>query len=83
MSVTRIFQPNDAAAGGWGALHAVAEALLEESALVEGAKSLLSMKPVRRVRLPRLRLARSEAHQLVRVLRERRQGCRLGDDQAA
>jgi molybdopterin-dependent oxidoreductase alpha subunit len=30
--------------------------------------------------LPGLRLARSEAYLLVRVLRERRQGCRLGSD---
>ncbi len=43
MSDKPIFQPNDAPAGGWGALHAVAKALREESALVKGGKSLLSM----------------------------------------
>ena len=43
MSDKPIFQPNDAPAGGWGALHAVAKALREESAIVKGGKSLLSM----------------------------------------
>ena len=36
-----------------------------------------------RLRLPRLRLARSEAHLVVRVLRERRQGGDLGSDRQA
>ena len=43
MSDKPIFQPNDAPAGGWGALHAVAKALREESAIVKGGTSLLSM----------------------------------------
>jgi len=43
MSDKPIFQPNDAPVGGWGALHAVAKALREESAIVKGGKSLLSM----------------------------------------
>jgi molybdopterin-dependent oxidoreductase alpha subunit len=43
MSDKPIFQPNDAPAGGWGALHAVAKALREESTLVKGGRSLLSM----------------------------------------
>jgi molybdopterin-dependent oxidoreductase alpha subunit len=43
MSDKPIFQPNDAPAGGWGALHAVAKALREESAIVKGGRSLLSM----------------------------------------
>ncbi|HEX9465112.1 MAG TPA: FdhF/YdeP family oxidoreductase [Alphaproteobacteria bacterium] len=43
MSDTPKFQPNDAAAGGWGALHATAKALREQSALLKGGKSLLSM----------------------------------------
>jgi molybdopterin-dependent oxidoreductase alpha subunit len=43
MSDKPTFQPNDAPAGGWGALHAVAKALREESALVKGGRSLLSM----------------------------------------
>jgi molybdopterin-dependent oxidoreductase alpha subunit len=38
-----IFQPNDAPAGGWGALHATAKALREESAILKGGRSLLSM----------------------------------------
>jgi anaerobic selenocysteine-containing dehydrogenase len=42
MSDTPKFQPN-AAAGGWGALHATAKALREQSALVKGGRSLLSM----------------------------------------
>jgi molybdopterin-dependent oxidoreductase alpha subunit len=40
---TPIFQPNDAPAGGWGALHATAKALREESATLKGGRSLLSM----------------------------------------
>ena len=43
MSDKPIFQPNDAPAGGWGALHATAKALREESAIVKGGRSLLSM----------------------------------------
>jgi molybdopterin-dependent oxidoreductase alpha subunit len=43
MSDTPKFQPNDAAAGGWGALHATAKALREQSALLKGGRSLLSM----------------------------------------
>src|SRR5258708_10000303 len=43
MSDAQKFQPNDAAAGGWGALHATAKALREQSALLKGGKSLLSM----------------------------------------
>jgi molybdopterin-dependent oxidoreductase alpha subunit len=37
------FQPNDAAAGGWGALHATAKALREQSTVLKGGRSLLSM----------------------------------------
>jgi molybdopterin-dependent oxidoreductase alpha subunit len=43
MSEKPIFQPNDAPAGGWGALHATAKALREESAILKGGRSLLSM----------------------------------------
>ena len=43
MPDTPKFQPNDAAAGGWGALHATAKALREQSALLKGGRSLLSM----------------------------------------
>src|ERR1700724_1941866 len=43
MSNKPIFQPNDAPAGGWGALHATAKALREESAIIKGGRSLLSM----------------------------------------
>src|SRR5437764_8144617 len=43
MSNKLIFQPNDAPAGGWGALHATARALREESAILKGGRSLLSM----------------------------------------
>ena len=43
MSEKPIFQPNDAPAGGWGALHATAKALREESAFLKGGRSLLSM----------------------------------------
>src|SRR5438477_12171911 len=43
MSEKPIFHPNDAPAGGWGALHATAKALREESAILKGGRSLLSM----------------------------------------
>jgi formate dehydrogenase major subunit len=43
MSDTPKFQPNDAAAGGWGALHATAKALRKQSALLKGGRSLLHM----------------------------------------
>jgi hypothetical protein len=36
MPPTPKFQPNDPAAGGWGALHATAKVLREQSALLKG-----------------------------------------------
>jgi molybdopterin-dependent oxidoreductase alpha subunit len=38
-----VFAPYDAPAGGWGAVHATAKALREQSILLKGSKSLLSM----------------------------------------
>ena len=38
-----IFAPYDAPAGGWGALHAVAKALREQSIVLKGSRSLLSI----------------------------------------
>jgi molybdopterin-dependent oxidoreductase alpha subunit len=38
-----IFAPYEAPAGGWGALHAVAKALREQSIVLKGSRSLLSM----------------------------------------
>src|SRR4029077_18773910 len=38
-----VFAPYDAPAGGWGALQAVAKALREQSVILKGSRSLLSM----------------------------------------
>ncbi|HUC68715.1 MAG TPA: FdhF/YdeP family oxidoreductase [Stellaceae bacterium] len=38
-----VFAPYDAPAGGWGALHATAKALREQSVLLKGSKALLRM----------------------------------------
>jgi molybdopterin-dependent oxidoreductase alpha subunit len=38
-----VFAPYDAPAGGWGALHATAKVLREQSILLKGSKTLLSM----------------------------------------
>jgi molybdopterin-dependent oxidoreductase alpha subunit len=38
-----VFAPYESAAGGWGALHATALALREQSVVLKGGKSLLSM----------------------------------------
>src|SRR5271170_5404050 len=38
-----VFAPYNAPAGGWGALHATAKALREQSILLKGSKALLSM----------------------------------------
>ena len=38
-----VFAPYDAPAGGWGALHATAKALREQSILLKGSRTLLSM----------------------------------------
>jgi formate dehydrogenase major subunit len=38
-----VFVPYDAPAGGWGALHATAKALREQSIEIKGSKALLSM----------------------------------------
>jgi molybdopterin-dependent oxidoreductase alpha subunit len=38
-----VFEPNDAAAGGWGALHATAKALRQQGAMVKGSRSLLAV----------------------------------------
>jgi hypothetical protein len=35
-----VFAPYDAPAGGWGALHAVAKALREQSIVLKGSRSL-------------------------------------------
>src|SRR6201987_5119824 len=40
---TPVFAPYDAPAGGWGALHATAKALREQSVVLKGSKTLLSM----------------------------------------
>src|SRR5262249_58172505 len=37
------FEPYEDPAGGWGALHATARALREQSVLIKGSKALLSM----------------------------------------
>ncbi len=41
--VQPVFAPYDAPAGGWGALHATAKVLREQSIVLKGSKSLLSM----------------------------------------
>ena len=41
--VKPVFAPYDAPAGGWGALHATAKVLREQSIVLQGSKSLLSM----------------------------------------
>ena len=38
-----IFAPYDSPAGGWGALHAVAKALREQSIVLKGSRSPLSI----------------------------------------
>src|SRR5271168_4781952 len=38
-----VFAPYDAPAGGWGALHATANALRQQSILLKGSRGLLSM----------------------------------------
>ncbi|HUN42548.1 MAG TPA: FdhF/YdeP family oxidoreductase [Acetobacteraceae bacterium] len=38
-----VFEPYDSPAGGWGALHATAKALREQSIVLKGSKALLSM----------------------------------------
>jgi anaerobic selenocysteine-containing dehydrogenase len=38
-----VFEPYDSPAGGWGALHATAKALREQSIALKGSKALLSM----------------------------------------
>src|SRR3984885_1335408 len=38
-----VFEPYENPAGGWGALHATAQALREQSILLKGSKTLLSM----------------------------------------
>jgi molybdopterin-dependent oxidoreductase alpha subunit len=43
MSDEAIFHPNDAPAGGWGALQATAKALREQSIVMRGSKALLAM----------------------------------------
>ncbi len=38
-----VFEPYESPAGGWGALHATAKALREQSIILKGSKALLSM----------------------------------------
>ena len=53
-----VFAPYHSPAGGWGALHATAKALREQSIVLKGSKALLSMNQPDGFRLPRMRLAR-------------------------
>ena len=52
-------------------------------ALRSAARDAAAHEPARRLRLPGLRVAGSQTHLIVRVLRERRQGSRLGSDRQA
>ena len=71
------------AAGGWGALKSCGKHLLASGSPLSGARAMLKRQPARRLRLPGLRLGRSGARLVLRVLRERREGGRLGGDRQA
>ena len=61
-----MFEPYDSPAGGWGALlRRRASASRAEHRRSRAPKALLAMNQPERLRLPGMRLARSEAHQLV------------------
>ena len=65
-----------------GALQATARALREQSVEMKGSKALLSMNQPHGFDCPGCAWPDPEAHQLVRVLRERCQGRRLRTDEA-
>ena len=77
-----LFEPYDSPAGGWGALQATAHALREQSIVVKGSKALLSMNQPDGFDCPGCAWPDPEAHELVRVLRERRQGGVVRADEA-
>ena len=60
-----VFEPYESPAGGWGALRAVARALREQSIMLKGSEALLSMNQPEGFRLSGMRMAGSEAYQLV------------------
>ena len=76
------FEPYESPAGGWGALHATAQALREQSIVLKGSKALLSMNQPARLRLPGMCVAGPEAYQFIRVLRKWREGRFLRTHQA-
>ena len=72
-----VFEPYASPAGGWGALHATAKALREQSIVLKGSKTLLSMNQPDGFDCPGCAWPDPQAHLLLRVLRERRQGRRI------
>ena len=69
-----VFEPYESPAGGWDALRATAQALREQSIVLKGSRGAAVDEPAGRLRLPGMRLAGPEAHELLRVLREWREG---------
>ena len=57
-----VFEPYKSPAGGWGALRAVAQALREQSVLLKGSETLLSMNQPDGFDCPGMRMAGSEAY---------------------
>ena len=78
-----VFEPYESPAGGWGALHATAKALREQSIALKGSKALLSMNQPDGFDCPGCAWPDPQTHQLLRVLRERREGRRFRADEAA
>ena len=83
MSDKSIFQPNDAPAGGWGALHATAKALREESAILKGGRSLLSMNQPDGFDCPGCAWPDPKHTSSFEFCENGAKACRLGDDQEA
>ena len=71
-------------AAGFGAIASTVKHALHEMGVLRGASTLLKVEPGRRLRLPRLRVARARRSRPLarRVLRERRQGRRRRGDHA-
>ena len=72
--MNEIVRDKGSAAGGWGALKSCGKHLAQDRRALFRRPGDAEGEPARRLRLPRLRLARPRARLDLRVLRERRQG---------
>ena len=76
-------KPATMPAGGWGSVGDVSTILTDQSVAVKDSRPAAQAEQAGRLRLRQLRLGQAGQSAPVRILRERRQGDRLGDSPAS